>query len=300
MPQQTININLMKDESEIVPYDVVGIPIYIRSVPLSMYTNMRSLCHWHDDIEVVRILRGNMNYWINGKTVLLTDNDFLMVNRRRMHYGFSANGQDCRFTCILLHPNLLPDNPVLQKNYITPILENPEIEYIHISGKEEGASNINACIDKITELKRNPFHGCELQAVGLMTILWSELIRYTRENALLPDSHANYEYTVQQNMISFIYQNFSEKITLSDIAASGLVCRSKCCEIFRQYVQLSPVTFLNHYRLEVSRNLLANTEMSILQIAVSCGFQHSSYYSKMFQQAYLCTPSEYRQKSKVK
>lgn len=63
----------MQDYSEVIPYDTIGIPIYIRSGWLSMYTNMRSRCHWHEDLEFIRIHNGNMCYWINGKTMLLKE-----------------------------------------------------------------------------------------------------------------------------------------------------------------------------------------------------------------------------------
>ena len=104
---------------------------------------------------------------------------------------------------------------------------------------------------------------------------------------------------VQQTMVSYIYQHYPEKIGLSDIAQAGNVCRNKCCQIFSRQLHQSPIDFLNHYRLEVSRNLLDNTSWSIIKIAQACGFNHSSYYSKLFRQAYRCTPIEYRKKGKA-
>uniref|UniRef100_UPI000B0A6E20 helix-turn-helix transcriptional regulator n=1 Tax=Clostridium sp. NkU-1 TaxID=1095009 RepID=UPI000B0A6E20 len=52
--------------------------------------------------------------------------------------------------------------------------------------------------------------------------------------------------------------------------------------------------FLNSYRLEVSRGLLKDTADSITQVALACGFNHLSYYSKLFLRSYGCTPSQYR------
>lgn len=72
------------------------------------------------------------------------------------------------------------------------------------------------------------------------------------------------------------------------------ICRNKCCQIFKRYTNQSPIEFLNQYRLEISRNLLENKELSILEIAQYCGFNHSSYYSKLFYRSYHCTPTEYR------
>ena len=52
---------VMQDASEIVRYDEVGIPLYIREGLLSSYPDHRALCHWHEDIEWVQIRSGQMN-----------------------------------------------------------------------------------------------------------------------------------------------------------------------------------------------------------------------------------------------
>lgn len=101
---------------------------------------------------------------------------------------------------------------------------------------------------------------------------------------------------LQNDMVSFLYQHYNEKITLEEIAAAGHISRSKCCRIFKHYLQQSPISFLNTYRLKVSCNLLDSTDKSITEIAFACGFNHLSYFSKNFYNHYGCTPREYREK----
>ncbi|MDO4325060.1 MAG: helix-turn-helix transcriptional regulator [bacterium] len=93
---------------------------------------------------------------------------------------------------------------------------------------------------------------------------------------------------------TYQYEHYQDSLTLNEIAASANISRSKCCIIFKRYLQLSPVEFLNKYRLEVSRYLLIHTHSSISQIAISCGFNHLSYFSKLFLREYGCTPTKYR------
>lgn len=75
-----IDLEIMKDASEIVHYDEMGIPIYIRRGVLSDYPDMRALSHWHADIEWIYINDGVMNFEVNGKIVLLSAGDCIMVN----------------------------------------------------------------------------------------------------------------------------------------------------------------------------------------------------------------------------
>ena len=85
-----------------------------------------------------------------------------------------------------------------------------------------------------------------------------------------------------------------EKLSLDEIAASGNVSRSKCCRIFKHYLQQSPIDFLNAYRLKISCSLLTATDKSVTEIALACGFNNLSYFSKYFCQHYGCTPRAYR------
>ena len=97
-------------------------------------------------------------------------------------------------------------------------------------------------------------------------------------------------------MTGFIQRNYSEKISLNDIAEAGAICRSKCCKIFREFLGKTPVEYLTEYRISKSIELLNTTDMSITDIAVNCGFCGSSYYAETFMKLMKCTPSEYRKK----
>lgn len=294
---KTISINLMQDDSEIIPYDSAEIPIYIRTGWLSMYTNMRSLCHWHEDIEFVRIHEGQMGYWINGDRILLREGDCLAVNSRQMHYGYSYQGENCCFTCIILHPNLLPGNQTIYNRFVKPILQNSAFEYLQYSAQDDKTVAIRQCLDLILDLQKEHLPAYQLKIAGVMGFLFGEMNRHPFLDTLIQKKKKHPDITVRQNMIAYIYEHYPEKIGLTDIADAGNVCRNKCCQIFKKYMHQSPIEFLNHYRLEVSRNLLENKNQSVLEIAQSCGFNHSSYYSKLFYEAYRCTPTEYRKRS---
>lgn len=54
------------------------------------------------------------------------------------------------------------------------------------------------------------------------------------------------------------------------------------------------IDYLNTYRLKMAANLLRGTDRTVTEIALSCGFNHLSYFSKTFLQTYGCTPTAYR------
>ena len=291
---------IMRDASEIVRYDEVGIPLSIREGLLSAYPNHRALCHWHEDIEWVYIRSGQMNYYMNGKRVLLNTGEALMVNSRQMHYGYSENGQDCDFIRILCHPKIFITNSVLYQSYIAPVLSNPSLEYLHLKPEFPEDAEALQLFPEILRIKKEHPAAYEIEAAALLSLLWCRLLR---SHPMMPNEAAakpkEPDLLVQRDMVSYIYSHYSESINLDEIAAEK-VCRNKCCQIFRRYLNQSPIDFLNHYRLEVSCHLLNNTKLSIAEICTACGFNHQSYYSKIFLRTYSCSPRDFRKRTEEK
>lgn len=292
---------IMRNASEIVRYDEVGIPLSIREGLLSAYPNHRALCHWHEDIEWVYIRSGQMNYYMNGKRVLLNTGEALMVNSRQMHYGYSENGQDCDFIRILCHPKIFITNSVLYQSYIAPVLSNPSLEYLHLKPEFPEDAEALQLLPEILRIKKEHPAAYEIEAAALLSLLWCRLLR---SHPMMPNEAAakpkEPDLLVQRDMVSYIYSHYSESINLGEIAAAGKVCRNKCCQIFRRYLNQSPIDFLNHYRLEVSCHLLNNTKLSIAEICTACGFNHQSYYSKIFLRTYSCSPRDFRKRTEEK
>ena len=70
--------DILRGASEIVRYDSAGIPLFIKTAALSEYPGMRALCHWHDDLEFIRIRKGEMYYRVGSQTILLREGDCLL------------------------------------------------------------------------------------------------------------------------------------------------------------------------------------------------------------------------------
>lgn len=63
-------------------------------------------CHWHSGVEIVSILDGTMDFFINGQIVTLLPKSILLVNSKRMHYGFSDTKDECTFIDMIVEPSL--------------------------------------------------------------------------------------------------------------------------------------------------------------------------------------------------
>ena len=97
-----------------------------------------------------------------------------------------------------------------------------------------------------------------------------------------------------RSMITFIQENYKEKISLEDIAESGNVGKTLCAKLFKKYSSRTPGEYLIHYRIQKSVELLTETDMSITEISYSTGFTSSSHFTKTFREVMGCTPHKYR------
>ena len=181
-----------------------------------------------------------------------------------------------------------------RKNIFFLFFENTSLEFHHFYSNDEAGVKVGRYLQEVLLLKEDSDSGYELGVISCMLELWSFLIRTDLLSAAKNKSESEQELNIQRDMVSFIYQHSPEKLSLTDIAAAGHVGRSKCCQIFKHYMQQSPVDFLNTYRLKISCRLLCTTQKSITEIAILCGFNHLSYFSKYFMECYGCTPREYR------
>ncbi|MCI8338088.1 MAG: AraC family transcriptional regulator [Lachnospiraceae bacterium] len=288
-----IDLEIMQDASEMIHYDTQEIPYAIQERCLSQFTDMRALCHWHEEIECIHVFQGKMNYDVNGKKILLQAGDSIVVNSHQLHFGYDYKQEECEFAVILFHPSILDSNLHTYQKMVSPIINSSAEPYWHFSQNHSGILEITRLLQQIFALRGDRKHS-EYLLLGLIHCLWHTIFRYSDhslyKHAVLehPDVH------LQKQMVSYVHQHYSENIELEDIASSGNISRSKCCKIFQKYLQQSPVAFLNAYRMEISCNLLKDTSFSITQIAISCGYNHPSYFSKMFMRKYGCTPNQYR------
>ena len=290
----SVLIELEDDRSEKVQYDTAAYPIYIRRGLLSHYPDYAAPSHWHDDIELIAVLDGEMSYNVNGGIIPLHKGEGILVNSRQMHFGFSDAKAECAFICILLHPMLLCPTPACEQDFILPVIRNHHAPSIFLDPNIGWQRDILKYIHAMDAAKGQSTAPLKVQSA--FAAIWALLM----EN-LPPEDHAanaeSGDLAAVRNMIGFIQKNYAHKISLRQIAISGAVGQSKCCELFGKFFGQSPNTYLNRYRLGRSLDLLRAGNASITEIALAVGFGSSSYFAEIFHKCFGMTPTEYRRQT---
>lgn len=287
----SVALEVFSDLSERLNYNMSGYPLYVRKGILHHFENYAAACHWHSDLEFILVLEGKMEYFINGDTVSLDKGNGIFVNSKRMHYGYSTDKKDCTFIVVAVHPTLLGESTSEGKIYIDEKFGSHSENYIllsvHNHWQQEVLLLVNRIYDEMHSNKPNLLFLLS-QAASLCAYIGSYIEPITGH---VSDAQ---QLMALWKMTGFIHQYYDTKIMLNDISYAGVVCRSKCCEIFSKYIGQTPNTYLMRYRIQKSCEMLRESNRTISDIALSCGFQSASYFTYVFRKEIGSIPLDYR------
>ncbi|MFC2164510.1 helix-turn-helix domain-containing protein [Acidobacteriota bacterium] len=97
-------------------------------------------------------------------------------------------------------------------------------------------------------------------------------------------------------MIEYIKQNFTSKITAVDVAKEGELSVSRALHLFKEETGLTISDYIKKLRIDYSKYLLLNTDVSLADSAIEAGFFDQSHFTKTFKRIERMTPSHYRKK----
>jgi len=142
-------------------------------------------------------------------------------------------------------------------------------------------SQMNEVFDRLF-CTDNPFdeYICYYEIVKLLS-----LVANKKEQSLSP-------YIEQA--LRYIKDNYREKISVEDIAKQTLLSASHLFTVFKKQMGVSPICYLNNYRMSIAAELLQGTTKSINRIATEVGIDDAIYFNKIFKKHYQMSPTEYR------
>lgn len=99
--------------------------------------------------------------------------------------------------------------------------------------------------------------------------------------------------------IEFIYENIDKPITIDDIGNAIGLSKSSLKRLFLEATNLSIGAFIRHIRMERAFRSLKNKEMTVLEIALSSGFEDHSAFARAFKNNFGYSPTSARTKLNI-
>ena len=97
-----------------------------------------------------------------------------------------------------------------------------------------------------------------------------------------------------QKVINYIHDNLNAKLSIADLADIVEMSPFYFARTFKMHLQMSPAQYITKCKIEKSKALLTETELTILQVALEIGFDNQSYFSQVFKKNTGKTPEYFR------
>ena len=131
---------------------------------------------------------------------------------------------------------------------------------------------------------------------GLLTALCAEMNRLTLTSAVggsSPEEPAS-AYFYICSALSYIYEHYKEPISIQSLSAHCCISESHFRRLFKQVVGISPLEYIQHYRIRQACHLIYLNREPINFIAQQKGYRSLSSFNRQFQQYMHSSPTCYR------
>ncbi len=263
-----------------------------------------SNAHWvvmDDDIIIVIVNNGELIINCEGTLYSIRSGQGAVINSAVRHKMTSSSREDTAYYELYFKPDALiafPKDSNVGKKYAHAVSETERFTIIKLDeanlSDELALDRINSIIVTNT-LKK---FGYEMITKGHLCMLWAIFNDFVNQKA--PSFNAknlpSQDELRIKSAVAFIRENYHEQLTLEDIAGKIHVSRNECCRAFKRVLMISPVDYLNRYRIFEAARLIYKAPIKVDSIAglgYSVGFNNPSYFNRMFRRFFECTPREF-------
>ena len=242
-----------------------------------------SVPHTHNHAELFYIVGGKGQFLIEDQLYPVNTNHLVIINPNVTHTEVSLNAQPLEYIVLGIEGVELS------------ITENSNGQFCILDHFE--SMDITSCLRNILREMELKQPGYEDICQAFMEILIIRLMRSTGLSVPTEpqNSVGNHQCAAVRR---YIDHHFKESLTLDQLAEEAHMNKFYLSHAFKQEYGISPINYMISRRLEESKYLLAETDLSMSQIAQLLGFSSLSYFSQVFRKTQGLSPMEYRQDNK--
>ncbi len=96
----------------------------------------------------------------------------------------------------------------------------------------------------------------------------------------------------------YLEKNYKQNITVEELAAKFYLSKFYMLHLFKETMGVSPMKYLQYYKMKNAMKKLSETDRTITEIACSLGYEDGAAFSRVFKRSAGLSPSEYRERAR--
>lgn len=239
--------------------------------------NLDFEAHLHEYIELGYVESGESDLYIDGKCFKLKSGDVFVVFPNQIHRY--ENSKNICADVLIFPPEIIAELKDVLSNSVP---ESPVAD----GDLELGKQLIKLLAENTDSLSDESVRGLILSICGIVF------------KKLKLKSQEKYDISTLKSILIYCNEHFSEPITINDAARDLCISKSHISHLLKNKVGTYFGKYVKTKRIDLACRMLLKTNMSVTDIAFSCGFSSVRSFNRVFAEIKSCTPIEYRKTSK--
>lgn len=236
--------------------------------------------HFHSSIELIYVTEGELKVTLNGQLYSVYKDNVLIVPSYYIH-SYDTDEYSKAYIAIIPLDSIPSYKTLLsRKTFINPLISNStgKTELLHLFECLCQYNTDNG--DPVTSSIRK---GYSYALMGLL-IQESGLTEVTNNRTI----------SLAQEILIYLQENYLKPVNLKDTALYFGYSKSRFSHIFNEYFDCTLVDYINGLRSRHALKLLQESDTTVTEIGLSCGFDSTRTFYRAFSKTFGCTPGEYR------
>lgn len=261
------------------------IPDFINTFPL----------HWHDELELIYITKGQMNITIWSHSFPVYQGDIVIILPHVIHSIEQTDSHSAEYFNILFNFSLLSttEDDICYTKYLRPFLSHEKSVSCYAKKDSSLNHSLAPLLSSLIENRRNSYTTHEYFVKSNLYMIMHYLNQHS-----IPAKEDEFALQLAYNKIKtalYHIQNcYSQNITVQEAANLCGFSESHFMKLFKELTGTSFTKYLVNYRLDIAAKQLTESQLSITEVANNCGFNNHSYFTRTFSKKYGLTPQAYR------
>ncbi|MCR4902761.1 MAG: AraC family transcriptional regulator [Butyrivibrio sp.] len=251
--------------------------------------------HWHNEVELILILSGNLKIKFHNdmqSMIECSKGDVVLIAPGTLHEYLSGSPDGEKLIL------LFDIGGYSQVSSLVPLLKTLP-PFVHVRHKDHSneCTRLHGYFDEIDKLYGESDEFLQISVYSLVTLILAKIGSMHIGDAPMPvevidNRHKNIDKIVL--VTNYIDSHRSEELTVEQLADLAGFSKFHFERMFKSCMGITCYQYITKRRIIMAKELLGDTDLSVMDIALHSGFSSLSTFNRVFKDVNGCSPSEFR------